>query len=413
MTTPASRGSRKPRAVGRRAPSARRKRKMRNRLAACGFRLATRLISVSYAIVINRDAPMHTSRPRRLKIRAGLLAACTATACARNPATGARQLSLISESREIQMGREYDQEVRSSLGLYPDSALQRYVQELGARLAARSERPNLPWTFHVVDDPVVNAFALPGGFIFVTRGILGHLRSEAQLAAVVGHEIGHVTARHTVNQLSKQQLAQVGLTVGSIVSPEFERFGGLASAALGVLFLKYSRDHESQADELGLRYMRRGGYDPREMPDVFTLLDRVSQGAGGGRVPEWLATHPAPANRRERIVQEIAGLPRDSSGTTVYRLLAYSSDERWPAYQAPAERALGSFARLTDPAALNVQPQRIAIVKLDRGATLAELARTRPSPVPVATLALVNQVEPETPLAAGETVKWIVGDPLP
>jgi len=476
-----------------------------------------------------------------LKIRAGLLAACTATACARNPATGARQLSLISESREIQMGREYDQEVRSSLGLYPDSALQRYVQELGARLAARSERPNLPWTFHVVDDPVVNAFALPGGFIFVTRGILGHLRSEAQLAAVVGHEIGHVTARHTVNQLSKQQLAQVGLTVGSIVSPEFERFGGLASAALGVLFLKYSRDHESQADELGLRYMRRGGYDPREMPDVFTLLDRVSQGSGGGRVPEWLATHPAPANRRERIVQLIAALPRDSSGTTVsrepylrrldglvfgtnprdgyfkgaqffhpelkfrltfpegwttsnqpqavlavsprkdavvevglakqptadqaaraffsergvtadwprqgtlnglpsvsgafaaaaegatlrgtavfvehggavYRLLAYSSEERWPAYQAPAERALGSFARLTDRAALNVQPQRIAIVKLDRGATLAELARTRPSPVPVATLALINQVEPDTPLAAGETVKWIVGDPLP
>src|SRR6266545_8256813 len=170
---------------------------MKDRLAACGFRLAARLISVSYAIVINRHAPVHTSRPRprprRLKLTAGLLAACTATACARNPATGARQLSLISESREIQMGREYDQEVRSSLGLYPDSALQRYVQELGARLAARSERPHLPWTFRVVDDPVVNAFALPGGFIFVTRGILAHLRSEAQLAAVIGHEIGHVT----------------------------------------------------------------------------------------------------------------------------------------------------------------------------------------------------------------------------
>src|SRR6266511_5677421 len=247
------------------------------------------------------------------------LAGLGALACATNPATGSRQLMLISESQEISMGREYDQEVAASIGLYPDSGLQRWIQQFGARLAATSERPNLPWTFHVVDDPVVNAFALPGGFIFVTRGILGHLRSEAQLAAVVGHEIGHVTARHTVNQLSKQQLAQVGLTVGSIVSPEFERFGGLASAALGVLFLKYSRDHESQADELGLRYLRRGGYDPREMPDVFTLLDRVSQGSGGGRVPEWLATHPAPANRRERIVQLIAALPRDSSGTTVSR----------------------------------------------------------------------------------------------
>jgi len=100
-------------------------------------------------------------------------------------------------------------------------------------------------------------------------------------------------------------------------------------------------------------------------------------------------------------------------GGAVYRPLARSGDERWPAYQAPAGRAIGSFARLTDPAALNVQPWRIAIVKLDRGATLVELARTRPSPVPVATLALVNQVEPETALAAGETVKWIVGDPLP
>src|SRR6266540_5741347 len=237
MTTPASRGSRKPRAVGRRAPSARRKRKMRNRLAACGFRLAARLIGVSYAIVINRDAPMHTCspRPRRLMFMAGLLAASTGLACARNPATGARQLSLISESREIQMGREYDQEVRSSLGLYPDSALQRYVQELGARLAARSERPNLPWTFHVVDDPVVNAFALPGGFIFVTRGILGHLRSEAQLAAVVGHEIGHVTARHTVSQITKSQLATLGLVAGMIVRPELARFGDLAQAGMQLM----------------------------------------------------------------------------------------------------------------------------------------------------------------------------------
>ncbi|HYS60950.1 MAG TPA: M48 family metalloprotease, partial [Gemmatimonadales bacterium] len=166
-----------------------------------------------------------------------VLAALGAAGCAVNPATGARQLMLISESQEIAMGRDYDQQVAASIGLYADTAWQRWIQQFGARLAASSERPNLPWTFHVVDDPVVNAFALPGGYIYVTRGILAHLNSEAELSGVVGHEIGHVTARHSVSQLSKQQLAQLGLAVGSIASPEFGRYAGLAGQALGVLFL--------------------------------------------------------------------------------------------------------------------------------------------------------------------------------
>src|SRR5207249_2246367 len=163
------------------------------------------------------------------------------------------------------------------------------------------------------------AAALAGGFIYVTRGIFAHLNSEAELAGVVGHEIRHVTARHSVSQLSKQQLAQLGLAVGTIASPEFEQFAGLASQALGVLFLKYSRDAESQADELGLRYLRRGNYDPREMPHVFEMLDRVSQAQGGGRVPQWLATHPNPENRRGRIEQEIAAGPQTFAGTAVNR----------------------------------------------------------------------------------------------
>src|SRR3989475_10303431 len=247
----------------------------------------------SFFFFLNNTAPTEISPlplPAPLPICAG--------ACAVTPATGSRQLMLISESHEIAMGREYDQEVAASIGLYADSALQRYIQQFGARLAATSERPNLPWTFHVVDDPVVNAFALPGGYIYVTRGILAHLNSEAELAGVVGHEIGHVTARHSVSQLSKQQLTQLGLAVGSIASPEFGRYAGVAGQALGVLFLKYSRDNESQADDLGLRYMRRANYDPREMPHVFEMLTRVSQAQGGGRVPEWLATHPNPENRR-------------------------------------------------------------------------------------------------------------------
>src|SRR5256712_4579176 len=256
---------------------------------------------------------------RRWAARLAMLAGVGAGGCAVNPATGSRQLMLISESQEIAMGRDYDKQVAASIGLDPDSGLQRYMQQCGARRAPASERPNLPWSFRVVDDPVVNAFALPGGFIYVTRGILAHLNSEAELAGVVGHEIGHVPARHSASQMTKQQLAQVGLVVGSIASSEFGRYAGLASQALGVLFLKYSRDNERQADDLGLRYMRRVNYDPREMPHVFEMLARVSQAQGGGRVPEWLATHPDPENRRGPIAQEIAALPQNFSGTAVNR----------------------------------------------------------------------------------------------
>ena len=136
-------------------------------------------------------------------------------------------------------------DIVASMGLYPDGDLQAYVQELGEELAARSERPDLPWTFRVLDDPVINAFALPGGYIYVTRGLLAYLDSEAELAGVLGHEIGHVTARHSVNQISRAQVAQLGLGVGMILAPELQQFEGLASASLGLLFLKFGRDRNN------------------------------------------------------------------------------------------------------------------------------------------------------------------------
>ncbi|RPJ83768.1 MAG: peptidase M48, partial [Acidobacteria bacterium] len=217
-----------------------------------------------------------------------------AVTCATNPVTGKRELALISEAQEIEMGREADKEVSAAYGIYPDEALQRYVQTLGASIAARTERPKLPWTFRVVDDPSVNAFAIPGGFIYVTRGILTHLNSEAELVGILGHEIGHVTARHSVNQMSKQQLAQIGLIAGMVLSPEVARFGNLLQTGVGLLFLKYGRDDERQADQLGLKYMVANGYDPRRLVNVFQMLDGVSrqEGGGGGRLPEWLSTHP-------------------------------------------------------------------------------------------------------------------------
>ncbi|RPJ70403.1 MAG: peptidase M48, partial [Acidobacteria bacterium] len=230
---------------------------------------------------------------------AWMVAVCAGVAagCATNPVTGKRELALVSEAQEIAMGREADKQVIGAYGLYPDERLQEYVQALGTRMAAKTERPDLPWTFRVVDDAAVNAFAIPGGFIYVTRGILTHLNSEAELATIVGHEIGHVTARHSVNQMSKQQLAQIGLVAGMVLSPQIARFGNLAQTGMGLMFLQFSRSDESQSDELGLKYMTSAGYDPREMVDVFRMLEGVSQQAGGGRLPQWLSSHPNPENR--------------------------------------------------------------------------------------------------------------------
>jgi predicted Zn-dependent protease len=246
-----------------------------------------------------------------------LMPALLTTGCSTNPATGKSQIALIGEQQEVAMGRDADKQIVAQLGLYPDDELQAYVNRLGQSLARDSERPNLPWTFRVVDDPVVNAFALPGGFIYVTRGLLTHLTSEAELVAVLGHEIGHVTGRHSVEQMSKQQLAQVGLIAGAIASPEFARYADLAQTGLGLMFLKYGRDDEREADSLGLRYLVKDNYDPREMPQVFETLGRVSAQQGAGRVPGWLSTHPAPENRVQRISSEIAALNQDFSQATV------------------------------------------------------------------------------------------------
>jgi predicted Zn-dependent protease len=234
--------------------------------AAAGFRQKKLLLRVVFPVV---------------------LGAFLIGSCATNPATGKKTLNLVSESQEISLGRQSDKEIVNSLGVYQDSDLDRYVADLGKKLASVAERPELPWTFRVIDDPTVNAFALPGGFIYVTRGILSYMTTEAELAGVVGHEIGHVTAMHAVQRISSQQLLQLGLGIGMAVAPELQQFGQVIGAGLGILFLKFSREDENQADTLGLRYMTRADYDPRQMIEVMDMLDRVSSSEGSGRIPEW------------------------------------------------------------------------------------------------------------------------------
>jgi predicted Zn-dependent protease len=232
-----------------------------------------------------------------------LLALC---GCAVNPATGKRQLTFISEGQASSLGEESAAAMEKSIGLVDNTALQEYVAGVGARLAAKSEMADAKWSFRTLDDTAVNAFSLPGGHVFVTRGILAHLGSEAQLAGVVGHEIGHVTGKHSIAQMSKATLAQLGIGLGGLVSESFKQYGTpLATAGTQVVFLKYGRDDEYEADMLGVRYCARAGYDLNEFPKVFEMLDRVTK-QGGSRSPEWLSTHPAPANRIERIREHIA-----------------------------------------------------------------------------------------------------------
>src|SRR2546430_12709628 len=249
------------------------------------------------------------------------LIALVLCSCFRNPATGKMQLNLLSESQEVELGKQAKQEAEQAYGIYKEKPeLNRYIADIGKRLSAESGRPSLPWSYEIVDDASVNAFALPGGPVFITRGILGHLNTEAELAAVLVHETGHVAARHSANQMSKQQVAQIGLGIGSVLSPTVASAAQVASAGPQLLFLKYSREDETQADELGFRYMTKVGYDPSQMIPLFQMLDGVSKQAGAGKTPGWLQTHPDPGNRPQATQQRLkTGLKGSAQGVKVER----------------------------------------------------------------------------------------------
>ena len=273
------------------------------------------------------------------RLHTGFLVLVTAIACAgcaTNPATGKRQISFVSPSKEVEMGREADPAVIEQYGLYGDSAVAKYVDSVGQRLASVSELPALSWHFRVLDSPVVNAFAIPGGYIYITRGILAYLNSEAQLAGVLGHEIGHITARHSAQQITKSQIAGVGLLAGAVFVGALRPYAGLAGQGLQLLFLKYSRDNESQADELGVGYATRAGYDPRVIPTTYAMLKRVGE-RQGDQLPGFLSTHPDPGDREIRTSQlaraAVAGGRRDLTiGSERYRArvegIVYGDDPR-------------------------------------------------------------------------------------
>ncbi len=238
-----------------------------------------------------------------------LLVLSLLSSCQTIDATGERHLSFIGRQQEIEMGKSSNEDIVKTMGLYDDDRLQNYVQRLGAEIAATTERPELPWTFQVIDDDAVNAFAVPGGYIYFTRGILAHFENEAQLAGVLGHEIAHITAKHSVIRMSKTMLTQVGLGIATIAVPELREFSSLLGQGMQLLFLKFSRDDETEADRLGLRYMANVNQDPRELMNVMNMLGQMAATSEGARLPQWASTHPLPANRLDYIQSRIAQLP--------------------------------------------------------------------------------------------------------
>jgi predicted Zn-dependent protease len=237
-----------------------------------------------------------------------VLAGLALSACATNPVTGGREFTLMSEAQEIQMGLQADPEVRAEMGVYPDQALQQYVEGVGMRLAEVSQRPDLPWHFTVVDVPAVNAFALPGGYIYITRGLMAHLDTEAEMAGVLGHEIGHVTARHAARAYTRAASVGVGAAVTSILFPSAEPVAAAAQTGLSVLFLKYDRGQEVQSDRLGAEYVAKVGWAPSGMSGVLETLGRISAAADRRGVPNWLATHPQPEDRVAKVAETVQTL---------------------------------------------------------------------------------------------------------
>lgn len=217
--------------------------------------------------------------------------------CARNPVTGKRELNLMSQEQEISIGKESHPSIVSSMGLYDNRTIQAFMNEKGKAMAKISHRPDLPYEFHIVDSPVVNAFAVPGGFVYFTRGILAHFNNEAEFAGVLGHEIGHITARHSARQQNKQLFGTLGTIATAILLPQATE---MAQQGVGLALLSYSRAHETESDGIGVEYSSKIGYDAHQMANFFSTIKRISDGSGQV-IPDFMSTHPDPGNRNVRV----------------------------------------------------------------------------------------------------------------
>ncbi len=307
--------------------------------------------------------------------------------CAVNPVTGERELSLFSEQQEIALGAQTDAEIRQQYGLYEDAALNAYVESVGKKIAPLTHRPQLEYHFAVLDTPVINAFAVPGGYIYVTRGILALMQSEAEMAVVLGHELGHVNARHSLRRMSQVLLVQAGLAVGSALSETFAQISGVASVGMQLLFLKYSRDDEYQADSLGIEYARKAGYNPGPMINFFASLEKMGDLSGGRSLPGFLSTHPLTKDRiaraRQMLVDTDAALAyKDKPYLQKIDGVVYGDDPRQGYVEGRAFYHPGLAFAFDIPEGWTVQntPAQVALVSKDqKGALVLQAEKTADS----------------------------------
>jgi len=274
-----------------------------------------------------------------LMLSGALLGGCGSAV--NNPVTGQAERSVMSEAAEIAEGRKSHAQVLQEYGALQNPRVQAYVNDIGQRLARQSQRANLQWTFTVLDSPEINAFALPGGYVYITRGIMVYLDSEADLAGVVGHEIGHVTARHGAQRATRQQDAGLGVLAASILGAVLESQGvggagrvasDLSQTVAAGYVSRYGREQELQADGLGAEYLSRIRFDPRNMVDVINVLKNQDRFAAdlarsqGRPVPaqnSWLSSHPSSDQRLDAITrlaaQYKAGAAYNDEGRARYQ----------------------------------------------------------------------------------------------
>ncbi len=245
---------------------------------------------------------------KKKSIRYGLVIVLAATllmtACSKSYVTGKSEFMMVSEEQEIEMGREYDPEVIAQYGLYEDEALAEYVNGRGQEIAKISHRSNLDYTFRLLDSPMVNAFAVPGGYVYITRGILTYMNSEDEFVGVLGHEVAHVVARHSAKQMSRSVVTS-GFGLFNVVGSVLPAVGAMLQVPGTLALLSYSREQESESDRLGVEYATRLGYDAALMAGFFETLQRMSE-KQEHRPPKFLSTHPDPGDR-ETEIKRMAG----------------------------------------------------------------------------------------------------------
>jgi len=293
-------------------------------------------------MIMKRFAPTHLLS---LCLLAILLVSCTT-----NPASKKQDLVLMSENQELELGQKAAAQVAAQMPLLPETdPLVQYVNKVGQRVAAVSDRPELFYRFHVIDLPTINAFALPGGYIYIYRGLLNHMNSEAELAAVLAHEVGHVTARHAVQRYTQAQLYQLGAIVTSILVPVPQGVGQMSDLLATAVIQGYGRQAELQSDELSIRYIAKAGYDVHATEHILETLQRldeldskIKQDATGKRPEKYhgaFASHPETKKRIEEVIKETEGTTPAGLGEVGHNAMLAALDG-YPYGDSPEQGAM-------------------------------------------------------------------------